>query len=117
LAPFGEGLARLCPQLRFAGLGPDARTPWFERADGSGIPIEELSDGERDAVLLVATHARIGLTGSVVLIDRPELYVSAPAHGVWLQGLAQLGRNQIIAATSSETLLRETPSAQVIRLG
>jgi energy-coupling factor transporter ATP-binding protein EcfA2 len=117
LAPFAFGLAKLCPQLRFSGLGPDARTPWFERVDGHGVPIDALSDGERDAVLVVATHARIGLTGSVVLIDRPELHVAASAQSAWLRATAQLGDNQIIAATTSETLLRETTGAEVVRLG
>jgi hypothetical protein len=60
----------------------------------------ELSASEADAVMLSATAALVGLSGSIVLIDRPDLHGIDAAHA--LAGLAGLGSdNQLIMATSS----------------
>lgn len=60
----------------------------------------ELSASEADAVMLSATAAFVGLSGSIVLIDRPDLHGIDAAHA--LAGLAGLGSdNQLIMATSA----------------
>lgn len=62
--------------------------------------LRELSASEADAAMLSATAALVGLSGSIVLIDRPDLYGIDPARA--LAGLAGLGAaNQLILATPS----------------
>lgn len=61
---------------------------------------QELSASETDAVTISATATLVGLSGSIVLIDRPDLYgLDAPRA---MAGLSGLGRdNQLIMATDS----------------
>lgn len=74
--------------------------------------LTELSASEADAVMFGATAALVGLSGSIVLIDRPEL------HGIEAQraiaGLSALGSdNQLIMATSSPALAAHFDGAVV----
>ena len=61
---------------------------------------QQLSASETDAVTLSATATLVGLTGSIVLIDRPDLFgLDAPRA---MAGLSSLGRdNQLVIATDS----------------
>lgn len=62
--------------------------------------LHELSASEADAVMFAATAALVGLSGSIVLVDRPDLHGIDPVRA--LAGLAGLGvDNQLILATSS----------------
>lgn len=59
----------------------------------------ELSASERDALLFAATAANVGLSHSIVLIDRPELMNDSPRELV--PGLLGLGvHNQVFVATA-----------------
>ena len=62
--------------------------------------LKELSASEADAVCFAATTALIGLSGSIVLVDRPELHGIDPVRA--LAGLSALGTdNQLILASPS----------------
>jgi hypothetical protein len=66
--------------------------------------LNELSASEADAVLFSATAALVGLSGSIILVDRPELHGIDPVRV--LAGLSGLGvDNQLILATSSRALI------------
>lgn len=59
----------------------------------------ELSGSERDALLFAATAANVGLSRSIVLVDRPELMGASLRET--LPGLLALGnQNQVFVATS-----------------
>lgn len=61
--------------------------------------LSELSGSESDAVLLAATAANVGLSRSIVLIDRPELMNASPREIA--PGLLALGtQNQTFVATN-----------------
>ncbi len=63
----------------------------------------ELSGSERDALLLAATAFNVGLSRSIVLVDRPELMGALP-RDIAL-GLVALGaHNQLIVATARPEL-------------
>jgi len=65
--------------------------------------LNELSASEADAVMFSATAALVGLSGSIILVDRPELHGIDPVRV--LAGLEGLGLdNQLILATSSRAL-------------
>lgn len=65
--------------------------------------LSELSGSEGDAVLFAATAANVGLSRSIVLIDRPELMTASPREIV--PGLLSLGtQNQTFVATARPTL-------------
>ena len=67
------------------------------RALGS---LRELSASEADAVMFAATATLVGLSRSIVLVDRPELHGIDPVRA--LAGLSALGvDNQLILATAS----------------
>lgn len=62
--------------------------------------LSHLSASEADAVMFAATATLVGLSGSIVLVDRPELHGIDPARA--LAGLGALGKdNQLILATAS----------------
>ncbi len=62
--------------------------------------LSELSASEADAVMFSATATLVGLSRSIILVDRPELHGIDPVRA--LAGLSGLGvDNQLILATSS----------------
>ncbi len=62
--------------------------------------LTELSASEADSVMFAATAALVGLSGSIVLVDRPELFGISPERA--LAGLSALGEgNQLILASPS----------------
>ncbi len=102
---FGHLLAQLSPTCRFEPSSAVEVSPRCFRGLGSGggaRSLLELSASESDAVLFAATATLIGLSYSVVLIDRPELHADPSFVPKLLDGLLALGREpQIIVATSS----------------
>ena len=65
--------------------------------------LDELSASEADALMFSATAALVGLSGSIVLVDRPELHGIDPVHA--MAGLMGLGAdNQLIIASPSPAL-------------
>jgi hypothetical protein len=60
----------------------------------------ELTASEADSVMFAATAALVGLSGSIVLVDQPELHGIPPVRA--LAGLSALGSdNQLIVAAPS----------------
>lgn len=112
---FATALARLAPNIEYI---PTNREYCFSSQKGGLVPVTRLSSSEADAVLLCATAAMVGLSHSVVLLDRPELYVSPEQIVVWTQTLATLGTdNQWIIATNSPELLQSVAPPQITWLG
>ncbi len=94
-ARFGSSLERFSPSCAW-----DATRQTLTSRGRPLRSLRELSASETDAVTLSATAALVGLSGSIVLIDRPDLHGLDAAHA--LSGLAGLGAdNQLIMATSS----------------
>jgi hypothetical protein len=112
----------------FASLSSTKRLDGVQRIDGVIHPrfvdgggrhyrLEQLSDGERQAFLFAATFVRSGVTGSLVLIDTPELHASGADAQTFLRAVSRLGAdNQLIVATGSSEVLNGVPPAQIIRL-
>ncbi len=74
--------------------------------------LNELSASEADAVMFASTAALVGLSRSIVLVDRPELHGIEPERIVG--GLSALGENnQLIFASSSPALAAGFPGAVV----
>ncbi|HMY14865.1 MAG TPA: hypothetical protein PKA58_00990 [Polyangium sp.] len=112
---FAEALSRLAPNLEYL---PSNREYCFSSHGGAPVRPTQLSSSEADAVLICATAVMIGLNHSLVLLDRPELYVPADRIVAWTQALAMLGtNNQWIVATNSPELLQSVPQAQILGLG
>lgn len=113
-------IARLAPHLRLLGLssnGPKA-TVRFVRSDRTEVDLDDLSFGEKQAVLFAAAFHRLALSRSVVLIDTPEMGIHPADHARFFQAITDLGRdNQIIAATCSPGILSTVPPEQIIDLG
>lgn len=64
--------------------------------------LSELSASEADALMFSATATLVGLSKSIILVDRPDLHGLDPARA--LAGLSGLGAdNQLILASSSPT--------------
>ena len=89
----------------------------FRCRDGEIVDLDELSAGERQAVLFGVTFLRSGVHRSLVLIDTPELHIHPSRQADFFTALCALGRdNQVIAATSSAELLASAQPDQVIDL-
>jgi ABC-type transport system involved in cytochrome c biogenesis ATPase subunit len=74
---------------------------------GESHPIEDLSAGERQLLLLLAELRRLWRPGSLILIDEPELHL----HDHWqgrlldvLEGMQKELGGQVILATQSQSL-------------
>lgn len=82
---------------------------WAETDTGTLHPLTELSDGEKQVLLLTAELRYRWRPGSIVLIDEPELHL----HTVWQARLWELlirlqkeRGGQVIATTQSSDLFR-----------
>ncbi|MBK8258113.1 MAG: AAA family ATPase [Polyangiaceae bacterium] len=120
LTHFKRSFARLAPHLRLSGLSSvgEKSAPTFVRSDRTSVLIDELSSGEQQAVLFAATFERLGLSNSLLLIDSPELFISAGEQMRFFQTLTRLGQdNQVIGATSSTAIVNQVPAEQVVELG
>jgi hypothetical protein len=74
--------------------------------------LHELTASEADAVMFASTATLVGLSRSIVLIDRPELHGLEPARA--MDGLSALGKdNQLILATSSPAFVASGRGAVV----
>lgn len=113
---FTERLARLGATC---GLDPEGALRGerpFRSRRGDPIGLADLSSSDEEAVLLAATATLVGLDRSIVLIDRPEMFL--PLDEARLpEALCALGRGaQVIAASSHPRLARALPQEQVVRM-
>jgi hypothetical protein len=77
--------------------------------------LQQLTASEADAVMFASTATLVGLSRSIVLIDRPELHGLEPARA--MDGLTALGaNNQLILATASRAFVA-TGRGGVVELG
>lgn len=128
LSAVRSALSLLAPHLRLLGLGARgtksvprfARRPAGSRAlsEQTEVDLDDLSDGERQALLFALAFGRLRLSRSVVLIDSPELFLHPADHARFFEVLCRLGRdNQVIAATCSKSILDSAPPESVLDLG
>jgi hypothetical protein len=97
---FGQALTALSSTCRYEPNGRPGR--YFSSKGGDAVSLGELSDAEGDAVLLAATTFAIDLRCSVLLADRPDMYVDPRDARRFAAGLKGLGGdNQIILAAAS----------------
>jgi energy-coupling factor transporter ATP-binding protein EcfA2 len=120
VAAYAGLFGSLCGSVRFVGITRIAgeKTVTFEAAGGALLTLDELSSAELDAVIFSATALMIGLSRSILLIDRPELHVGSAAVVPFVNALRGLGiDNQLLVATGSQELLQSVQPGTVIRLG
>jgi hypothetical protein len=115
---FSQQLERLSPSCRYVAGEPQRGLPrCFSSRGGPAATISELSETEQQAVLFAATAVNIGLSRSLVFIDRPELGTSPLRAAEFVEALSSLGQdNQVIMASSSPEFLAVLPKANIIRL-
>ncbi len=119
LAPYKSAAAAMLPDLRLVStqVRDGTAIPRFARRDGSELGIPDLSASEEQAALFAFAFTWLRLSRSVVLVDTPELHIHPKVHADFFGRLSRLGPdNQLLAATSSEALLRSVPVSQVIDL-
>ncbi|APR81789.1 Hypothetical protein A7982_07138 [Minicystis rosea] len=115
---FAERLAALSPTCRYERDGAQAPVPrCFTSRGRAPLRYNEISDAEADAVIFAATAVAIDLSCSLVLVDRPELYVHPSFVRSFVAGFAGLGEdNQFILASASPEVIAAAESGCVIRL-
>ena len=97
---FARGVASLSRALRY-----DVERFTLLSGQRAISDLAELSASEADAVSFAATAALVGLSRSIVLVDRPELCGLDPVRA--FKGICSLGEgNQVIAATSAPALIQ-----------
>lgn len=116
---FAALLERLSPSVRYVMRASREGLPrCFSSRGGPPVHAAELSDSEAQAVLLAATAVNVGLSRSLVLVDRPELFAGAGSAPRLLEGLRALGEgNQLLLASSSAEMIAAVPRDNVVRLG
>lgn len=115
---FSGQLERLSASCRYVAGEPQRGLPrCFSSRGGPVANISELSETEQQAVLVAATAANIGLSRSIVLIDRPELGTNPGRAAEFVEALSLLGQdNQVFMATAVPEFLAAVPKANIIRL-
>lgn len=94
-ARFADSIQRFSPSLAY-----DLQHHVLSSNGRKLRSLHELSASEADALMFSATAALVGLSQSIVLVDRPELHGIDPAHA--MAGLTGLGKdNQLILASPS----------------
>lgn len=112
---FAERIGRLSPTLRYAPGEYPEECFWSNGA--SPVRYHALCSSEIDAVIFAATSVMLGLSSSVLLIDRPDLHVGADRLGPYLTALGTLGSdNQIFAASPNPGIANAVEGAKVITL-
>lgn len=105
---FERAFEALCRTKRFRGVArrPEGSYAAFDRAAGGPwVALHELSASEHQAALFAAAFSLLRIDRSTVLIDTPELAQPPELAEELLRGLASLGRNQLIVATTSQEIL------------
>jgi hypothetical protein len=113
---FAARLEALSPTVRYVPGDPGEGLPRCLAAKGGekAAP-DELSESEVDAVIFAATATAIGLSCSLVLADRPDLYVDPAQARAFATGLRRLGQDNQIVCTASPAFA-DAASAHTITL-
>jgi len=107
----------LCPHLRLGGVTASGDIEAI-RADGSTTPASRLSMSEKQALAIASSLVLVGVHGSIVLYDTPELYLSGAEARRWLEILKNHApTNQWIVATTADEVVAMTPQKNVVRFG
>jgi hypothetical protein len=115
-----ERFGALCRTKQLGGVRKtfSVREPYFVGEDGVETDVASLSSSEQQALIFATTFLFIGLSGSVVLVDTPELHLASAAVAPFALALRGLGRdNQLILATGASELVASAPPTSIIRLG
>lgn len=86
---------------------------------GGEHPIEALSSGEKQVLLMLVTVTRWLRPGGIVLIDEPDLHLHVSLSAAltrYLQRLVSDKRGQLILASHEPELWRLFPEASLVRL-
>jgi hypothetical protein len=116
---FAAILERLSPSCRYVfRASRDGLPRCFSSLGGPPASVAELADSEAEAVLFASTAVNMGLSRSILLVDRPERWASAGRGASLLEGLRGLGEgNQLLIASSSAEMISLVPRDNVVRLG
>ena len=116
-ARFDRSLTALGVTRRLVGANSDGKV-YFASEGGDALELEELSRGDREAVLFASTASLVALDSSTILVDRPEQHMACDEVAQFVAGLRDLGKdNQIIIATGSRELVAMTAPGTIVRLG
>lgn len=90
----------------------------IQTPDGSTHPVEALSSGERQALIIISRVLRAGSGHSLVLIDEPDAYLHPSLSQRLVQALeAGVGTvGQLVLATHSPSILDRIPPTSILRL-
>jgi hypothetical protein len=116
---FADRLRALSPTCRYSPgpRGADGAPRCLSSRDRPPVSPTELSDGEADAVLLAAAGTALGLSRSLVLVDRPELYADVGDAAQLVAGLRGLGQgNQLLLASASPEVVAAARGGLVLTL-
>jgi hypothetical protein len=115
---FAARLEALSPTCRYVpGVASEGMPRCLSSRGGPVVTPADLSDSEADAVIFAATATFIGLDRSLVLVDRPDLYLDAGYAGRFVAGLRSLGEGcQLLLASPSPDFAAAAAPAQVITL-
>lgn len=116
---FAASFAKLCPGRRVLGLTrtADGMELLFDGGASGPLPIHRLPHAEQQAVLFAGAFEMLGLHGSIVLVDTPELHQGSAGAGPFVRAIASLApTNQVIFATGSAEVARELEEAVIVTL-
>jgi len=115
---FAALLKTLSPTCRYLDGEPATGLPRCFTSRGVGpVLASELSETEQHAVLLAATAVTIGLSHSLILLDRPELSTSPTGAAAFVKALGALGAdNQVILASAATEIVAAVPRDCVLTL-
>jgi hypothetical protein len=116
-ARFVSLVERLAPSLA-AKIPTSDDDDVFFTSRGRPVFLSQLSSAEAEAVIFAGTAILVELHASVVLVDRPELYVHPSRLPSFVEALGTLGaNNQLILATSSPIVVETAGRSRVHSLG
>ncbi len=102
------------------GFNPRTGGLLVKAANGNVHPIEQLSSGEKQVLIMLATITRRIQPGSVVLIDEPDLHLHVSLMTAFVNQLKRLAaeqQGQLILASHAPELWSLFPAPSTIRLG
>lgn len=104
-----ETFGRMAGGARLVGANQSLQ-PEFDLPSGPRVTLSKLSHAERNAFVLAALPALLGLDRSIILLDTPELGLAPGRARQWMDALVAAAPSaQWIVATRDPDLLQATP--------
>ena len=115
-----EQVNQFLPNKNIKDFDKRTRQLMVQMKNGGDHPIEDLSSGEKQVLLMLATVTRWLRPGGILLIDEPDLHLHESLTTTFVNHLQRMitdKKGQLILASHAPALRRDFTESHTLRLG